>query len=83
MVNNDFYTLCLLARAQSAREARLAKQDAKRQRLREELERKEKEGVAAKSEEEQARARLKVSKLQATKAHLAPTAIARVLQQGS
>lgn len=46
--------------AHSRREERLAKQDAKRQKLRQDLERKEKQGAAAKSEEEQARARLKV-----------------------
>eukprot|EP00882_Tetradesmus_deserticola_P009183 GHRQ01009685.1.p1 GENE.GHRQ01009685.1~~GHRQ01009685.1.p1 ORF type:complete len:127 (+),score=50.68 GHRQ01009685.1:216-596(+) len=47
--------------AQSRREERLAKQDAKRQKLRQDLERKEKQGAAAKSDEEMARTRLKAS----------------------
>lgn len=47
-------------RAQAHRERRLAQQDAKRQKLRQELERKEKEGAKTRNEEEQARARLKV-----------------------
>jgi hypothetical protein len=52
--------LLLPCSAQSRREERLAKQDAKRQKMRQDLERKERQGAAAKSEEEQARARLKV-----------------------
>lgn len=43
-------------RAQAHREARLAQQDAKRQKLRQELERKEREGEKTRSEEEVARA---------------------------
>ncbi|KAF8065588.1 hypothetical protein HT031_003189 [Scenedesmus sp. PABB004] len=56
--------------AQAAREQRLAKQDAKRQRLREELERKEREGVQSRSAEETARAKLK-SELESLRARMA------------
>lgn len=59
---------CLLCRAQAHREKRLAQQDAKRQKLRQELEKKEREGERTRNEEEQARARLKVSCLGATTA---------------
>jgi len=53
-------SVCVLCRAQAHREKRLAQQDAKRQKLRQELERKEQQGAKARSEEDQARARLKV-----------------------
>jgi hypothetical protein len=52
------------SRAHAHRERRLAQQDAKRQKLRQDLERKEREGEKTRSEEEQARARLKVGEVE-------------------